>query len=217
MSTLIHETVPHLYLNSIRVGGGVPVVLPVHGDHASSMIERIDGLVLTGGGDVDPRIYSGDAELARGVDEVRDGFEMDAIRSALERNIPIFAICRGMQVLNVALGGNLVGDLEQTTGSARHWDLEHWDIDSHQVELEAKTQLRHIMGPLASVNSMHHQAVDQLGDGLRVSARSSDGVVEGVEMEGQRFVLGVQWHPECLLAKTAHAHLFRAFIEAVAK
>jgi putative glutamine amidotransferase len=217
MSLLMHETVPQLYLTSIRDSGGVPLILPVHGSDASSLVSRIDGLLLTGGGDVDPRYYRGDAEVARGIDEIRDEFEVAAVHEALDLDIPIFAICRGMQLLNVTLGGTLIGDLEKSIRSDHHWDLEHWDGASHLVDVEPDTHLARFAGSKFAVNSMHHQAVDRLGEGLRVSARSSDGVVEGVEMASRSFVVGVQWHPECLTPTSPHSDLFGAFIEQVRK
>jgi putative glutamine amidotransferase len=195
----------------------VPLVLPVHGDGASNLVDRIDGLVLTGGGDVDPRYYQGDVLTARGVDQLRDGFEVDALRRALELDLPVLAICRGMQILNVTLGGTLVGDLESAIGSDRHWDLTHWDGVSHELTIESDSHLGRIAGSMAEVNSMHHQAVDRIGDGLKVIARSPDGVIEAVEMTDRSFVVGVQWHPECLVPARPHQDLFNAFADAARK
>jgi putative glutamine amidotransferase len=167
-----------------------------------SEIERCDALILSGGGDVHPKFYSRDedADLARDVKIPRDLFEFDLIREAMERGIPVLGICRGAQVFNVAMGGSLVPDIE-AAGNACHRrgdDPERL----HGVKVTKGSLLGGITGVAeGTVNSSHHQAVDTVGRGLRVAARSDDGIIEALEWEspgGKPFVMLVQWHPEKL-------------------
>ena len=177
-------------------------ILVLDPDHIPfpEFLDRVDGLLLTGGADVDPRLYG--AERHRTVERVvpeRDAFEIALVREALRRDLPLLAICRGQQVLNVASGGTLVQDIpSQIPGSGAHDpDVERWET-AHEVEILPETRLREILGAeRVAVNSFHHQSVERLGEGLILSARSPDGVVEGIEArDRRRFALGVQWHPE---------------------
>lgn len=189
------------YVRSVERAEAIPVVLPpVCPESVGAILDRLDGVVLSGGVDVDPALY-GEApheKLGR-VNRRRDDFELALTREALRRDVPILAICRGHQVLNVATGGTLVQDIASTvTGAMEHEGRGPRFRHSHRVEIEAASRLRAILGREAMpVNSIHHQAVARLGKGLVASARCpEDGVVEGLEMPGRRFVLGVQWHPE---------------------
>ncbi len=165
-----------------------------------SEIERCDALILSGGGDVHPKFYSRDedAELARDVKIGRDLFEFDLIREAMERGIPVLGICRGAQVFNVAMGGSLIPDIE-TAGFTTHrrGNEPEW---LHGVKVTNGSVLGGITGVTeGTVNSSHHQAVDAVGRGLCVAARSDDGIIEALEWEkpaGKPFVMLVQWHPE---------------------
>jgi putative glutamine amidotransferase len=189
------------YLRSVEAAGGLPLVLaPGRPEDAPDLLLRVDALILTGGSDVDPALY-GQAphpKLGRVIRE-RDDFELALCREALRRDLPLLAICRGHQVLNVATGGTLIQDIpSEVTGGLDHDPRgERWER-AHDVRIHNRTQLREILGrETISVNSFHHQAVDELGQGLRVSAGTSDDrIVEGIESPGHRFVLGVQWHPE---------------------
>jgi putative glutamine amidotransferase len=189
------------YLRSVEAAGGLPLVLaPGRPEDASELLHRVDALILTGGSDVDPALY-GQAphpKLGRVIRE-RDDFELALCREALRRDLPLLAICRGHQVLNVATGGTLIQDIpSELTGGLDHDPrCERWER-AHDVRIHNGTRLREILGrETISVNSFHHQAVDQLGQGLTVSAFTSDErIVEGIESPGHRFVLGVQWHPE---------------------
>ena len=189
------------YVRSVEKAGGLPLVLaPGRAEDAPEFLDRVDGLLLTGGADVDPRLYG--AERHRTVERVvpeRDAFEIALVREALRRDLPLLAICRGQQVLNVASGGTLVQDIpSQIPGSGAHDpDVERWET-AHEVEILPETRLREILGAeRVAVNSFHHQSVERLGEGLVLSARSPDGVVEGIEArDRRRFALGVQWHPE---------------------
>ena len=189
------------YVRSIEQAGGLPVLLaPGRPEDAPELLDRIQGLVLSGGSDVDPALY-GEAprpKLGKVIRE-RDDFELALTREALARDLPLLAICRGHQVLNVATGGTLIQDIpSEVTGGPEHDPRrERWER-AHTVEIHEGTRLREILKRgTVSVNSFHHQAIGRLGDGLVVSARScGDQLVEGVELPGRRFVLGVQWHPE---------------------
>lgn len=189
-----------LYADAVQRAGGLPLLIPPTEDEetVTDSIDRCDALVLLGGGDVNPARY-GQKEDARlyGVDDMLDEFEITAIRRALARDIPILAICRGHQVLNVALGGSLIQHLDTTD--------DHRDV-MHPVRLVAGTRVATAMGTLEpEVHSFHHQAVDRLGEGLVVTSTSDDGTVESIEHDAARWVVGVQWHPEDTAA-TDHAN-----------
>lgn len=179
------------YSDAVQRAGGIPVVVPPTDDTAllAAAIDRCDAMVLMGGGDVNPERY-GQTEHARlyGVDDFLDGFEIAAVRRALERDIPILAICRGHQVLNVALGGSLVQHLDTTD--------DHRDV-MHTVRLVPGSRVAAAMGTLEpDVHSFHHQAIDRLAEGLVVTSTAHDGTVESVEHTDASWVVGVQWHPE---------------------
>jgi putative glutamine amidotransferase len=189
------------YIRSVEQAGAVPLVVPpCSPDDAPPVLDRLDGLLLSGGVDVDPALF-GEAPhpKLRRVDRRRDDLEIALVREALRRHLPILAICRGIQVLNVATGGTLIQDLPSAlTGGERHDRPEPRDRRVHEIEAKPGTRLRQILGEdTMSVNSFHHQAVGRLGDGLVASARCpEDDVIEGIEQPGRRFVVGVQWHPE---------------------
>jgi putative glutamine amidotransferase len=206
------------YVRSVERGGGLPLVLVPGGPgDVGDILDRIDGLVLSGGSDIDPSLY-GEAphpKLGRVIRE-RDDFELALCREALRRDRPILAICRGHQVLNVARGGTLVQDIPSVVVAGVDHDArsERWER-SHEVRVLQGTRLREILGrETVAVNSFHHQAVDRLGEGLVVSARSSeDRVVEAIEMPDRRFVVGVQWHPESFWNRPdGFGALFRALV-----
>jgi len=209
------------YIRAVELGGGLPVVVAPLRDPkgAARMLERLDGLVLSGGSDVDPALY-GQAphpKLGKVIRE-RDDFELALTRAALERDLPTLAICRGHQVLNVATGGTLVQDIPSIVERGGDHDArsERWER-THDVRIEPGSRLHRILGrDRVDVNSFHHQALDELGQGLVVSARSSvDGIIEGVELPGRRFVLGVQWHPESFWNQVeSFQGLFAALAEA---
>jgi putative glutamine amidotransferase len=189
------------YVRSVEQAGAVPVVLPpVRPEDVPALLDRLDGVLLSGGVDVDPALYGQDRHPKLGrVNRRRDDFELALTREALRRNQPILAICRGHQVLNVATGGTLIQDIASLVeGAMDHDGRGPRCRRSHRVEVTASSRLREILGEDAlSVNSLHHQAVDRVGEGLVTAARCpEDGVVEGLEMPGRRFVVAVQWHPE---------------------
>jgi putative glutamine amidotransferase len=211
------------YVEGVAGAGGVPVVLPPVGDEraAGGLVQSLDGLLLSGGSDLDPGYYGEKSvpELGATLPE-RDTFEMALVGLALRRGIPIFGICRGMQVLNVALGGTLYQDLPS------QWDgdvLEHrqatpkWQ-PTHEVEVEVGSYISGVMGrEVVKVNSYHHQGIKDLAEGLVVTGCSTDGVVEAVEARdfSERWLLGVQWHAEAMRgAGPQQESLFEAHVSA---
>jgi len=198
---LLLEGVFTVYSTALAASGAIPVLL-TRDAPVEDLVARLDGILMSGGEDVLPARYGG-IETMHDTrhDPERDDFEQALVEAALEREIPILAICRGCQMLNVALGGTLVAHLEEVDGFSHAWGADHPSIVRHSVTLEADAEL---VGALRfcldetytlSVNSYHHQAVDKPGRGLRVVGRASDGTVEAIEMPG-RSVYGVQWHPE---------------------
>jgi putative glutamine amidotransferase len=194
----------------------LPILLPHDPDAAAEYLDRIDGLVVTGGGfDVDPSLF-GDAMRHPTVKtkDRRTAFELAATRGALARDMPVLGICGGQQLLNVALGGTLIQDIpEEVPNCIAHRQPNPRDEPGHTVRVVAGTLLRRIAGvDSLGVNSAHHQAVKVAGPGLIIDAIAEDGVVEGIEDPRRRFCLGVQWHPEFEISE-ADRRIFRAFIE----
>jgi putative glutamine amidotransferase len=207
------------YVRAVEKAGGLPIVLaPGRPEDAPELLGRVSGLLLTGGGDVDPVEYgeSRHEKLGRVVPE-RDAFELALAREAIGRRLPLLAICRGQQVLNVATGGTLVQDIpSQLSGAVDHDpDTERWGM-AHPVRILPGTRLREILGAdTVEVNSFHHQAVKEPGRGVVVSARADDDVVEGIELPDHPFAVGVQWHPEAFWDKGLHFQsLFEALVGA---
>ena len=201
------------YPDAVARGGGVPVVIPPFGSDPSirELLPRLDGLVLAGGPDIHPSLYGQEPSDELGPTEpVLDGSEIALVRMALERGMPMLCICRGMQALNVARGGTLVQHL------AGHRQAEPGRLPVHGVRIAPGSRLAEAVGATeARVNSFHHQAVDALGLNLEPVAWADDGLVEGIEDPGERFVMGVQWHAETL-DNEPHPKLFQALVAAAA-
>jgi putative glutamine amidotransferase len=211
------------YVEGVAAAGGTPVVLPPVGDEsaAEALIHSLDGLLLSGGSDLDPGYYGEEPVPELGVTlPERDAFEMALVGLALRRGMPVFGICRGMQVLNVALGGTLYQDLPS------QWDrdpLKHrqatpkWQ-PTHEVRVSEGSYIAEVMGrESVKVNSYHHQGIRDLAEGLVVTGRSTDGVIEAVEAEdlSERWLLGVQWHAEAMRgAGPQQESLFEAHVSA---
>jgi len=188
--------VPQNYIDAVIAGGGIPVALAAV-DDSDAVLERVDALILIGGPDVDPRRYgAAPHEMTRPASKRRDAFEFAMVKGAERRGIPVLAICRGVQVLNVARGGTLHQHLPDVVGSDRHAGAPG-HFSAVQIELVASSRLAGILGDQpVGVECSHHQGIDRLGAGLTVSATSADGVIEGVEDASMRFMVGVQSHPE---------------------
>ena len=200
------------YLRTLDAAGAIPVVLPPVGtDHLQGLLERLDGICLSGGPDLDPAAYGAtDRHTQPGPTEPSlDAFELSLAREALSRNIPILAICRGSQALNVACGGTLHQHIDGHRQTATATE------PTHAVAVETGSRLHRIMRQRhLSVNSFHHQAVDSLGDGLVATAWAPDGTIEGIEDPRHPFLLGVQWHAETLTEEPGQLALFAALVEA---
>ena len=205
------DLLPSTYTTAIERAGGVAVLLPPTAPrHAAAVLDGVAGLVLAGGADLDPARYDAPRDQQTGAARPdRDGWELALAAEALARDLPLLAICRGMQVLNVALGGDLIQHLPDEVGTRAHCPVvgEH---GRHAVELADGSRLAEVLGPRPTVATYHHQAVRALGRGLRACGWAADGVVEAVEHPEQRWVFGVQWHPE---AYEGH-ELFAAFVAA---
>lgn len=197
------------YVEAVRAGGAEAITVLTKG---SVRLEGFDGLLLMGGTDVNPRLYGESAQAeTQQPDEERDAVELALIGEAMEKDLPILAICRGMQILNVQQGGTLIQHLASTE---RHRKIQNKAEPVHEVTIEPESLLARIAGSERwQVNSRHHQAVGKVGAGLRVSARDSeDGTLEGLERPDKRFVVAVQWHPEDQIELCPEQlKLFRAF------
>jgi putative glutamine amidotransferase len=212
------------YVHAIEVAGGLPVILPVTLGEAAleEIYRRIDGVVLPGGGDVTPSAYGAEPVAAvYGADEMRDAFEFALARWAVRDDKPLLAICRGHQVLNVALGGTLYQHIPDDCSS----DLSHGHSFAtqrahlaHRAAIDAESRLARALGATDTpVNSLHHQAVDRVAEVLRVTAHADDGLIEGLEHPERRFIVGVQWHPEELVdLEPPMRRLFETFVQIAA-
>jgi putative glutamine amidotransferase len=205
---------PHIYFEGVTLAGGIAVLLPpqpVDDDIAGRVLDGLDGLVITGGKDVDPALYGQSAHPK--TDEPRrdrEAWEFALLREALRRGLPILGICRGAQVLNVALGGTLHQHLPDVVGHSRH-QAGNAVFSTSRVDVIAGTRLAALIGEFSDEQCYHHQAIAELGNGLIVSARDADGVIEAVELPGEPFVLAVQWHPE---ERLSDLRLFAGLVEA---
>lgn len=206
-----------LYPEAIERAGGIPVIVPLlRPDAVAALLDRVDGVCLPGGPDVQPSAYGAEPHPELGPTEPRvDALEMALVRAADRRKLPILAICRGMQLLNVARGGTLHQHLPDVVGvGIEHRQHEHCSIPTHRIETAPQSRLRSALGgPSLEVNSFHHQAVQTLGKGLVATAWAQDGTIEAIENPSDRLVLGVQWHAEGL---GAHGPLFDLLIAAAA-
>ena len=207
----------HAYMEMVEKAGAIPVLLPMTDDESmlDDMIELCDGFILSGGGDMDSAWWGEELhKLAGGINPMRDRMEVALTRKLYERNVPTLGICRGVQVMNVALGGTLVQDIpSQVEQPIIHRDVPNQYEESHEVEVAEGTLLAAIIGcGRVGVNTLHHQAVRDVAPGFTVAAKSPDGVFEAIENREKRFFLGVQWHPERLGMKNkAAAALFAYF------
>lgn len=205
------------YCDCVAEAGGLPLPLPHHPELAGAYLARIDGLLITGGAfDVDPALFGASTRHATvTLKSRRTAFELAMVKGALERDMPIFGICGGEQLLAVALGGTLVQHIpDEVENPLAHEQPNPRTEPGHEVSVEAGTLLREIVGKESiPVNSAHHQSVKAVPASVTVNSYSSDGVIEGVEDRSKRFCLGVQWHPEYHISPADQA-LFRAFIEA---
>ena len=214
------DTVNHTYRNGVTRAGGIPVLLaPVSDEAVPTLLNRIDGLLLTGGGDVDPSLYgSSPTKEMYGIDPERDRFEIALAREAHLRKLPVMAVCRGIQILNVALGGSLIEDIPSEIGSDYHAKIGDDVFVAHQqVQIEESCGLAALVGTTElAVNSIHHQALRRVADGIHPVAWANDGVIEAIEADDPDWpLIGVQWHPEYLgeVNDDPSHRLFTAFVQ----
>jgi putative glutamine amidotransferase len=212
------------YLESVRRAGGEPVELHYQRDQVGEVVGRVNALMLTGGGDVDPSLY-GEAPHAtfQPSEPGRDEYEIALVQAATRAGLPIFAICRGMQLLNVALGGTLVQDIpSMVNGAVHHAVPEPRYAIAHEVWVATGSRLDQLMadkleGGTCQVNSRHHQAVKTVAAGWDISGTAPDGVIEAIEQPGEVLRLAVQWHPENFWRTGEFRPLFEGFVEAAKK
>lgn len=211
--------VSRMYLDQVWAAGGMVVVIPPDPhvtERPDDVLDRVDGVMMLGGADLDAGAYGHEPHAtAEPPQHVRDAMEIALVRRAGERGIPVLGICRGLQVINVAHGGTLTQHLPDVLGHEEHRrGIGRFDGNEHDVDLEPGSLADRVLGGTRTrVHSHHHQAVDALGDGLRVTGRSDDGVVEALESaDGEAFLLGVQWHPEA----DASSPVIGAFVRSAA-
>jgi putative glutamine amidotransferase len=188
--------VPGAYVKALEGAGGRPVLIPPSEHGVQETLDAVDGLLFSGGSDLDPDLYDQEPhDQTFGVVPERDRAELALLEAALARDLPVLAVCRGSQVLNVARGGDLVQHLPDIVGDDKHKHTPGSFAD-HDVTLQPGTRLASLLGDHAPVKSHHHQGFGRVGDGLRVAAHAEDGTIEAVEDPSRRFALGVLWHPE---------------------
>lgn len=210
----------HYYVESIKNAGGIPLIIPPVGntEEAKDVLQLINGLVLTGGGDISPTYLKENPR--RGVGECfpeRDFSELLLTQLAMKQDLPLLGICRGIQVLAVAAGGGIYQDiLSQCPSAMLHSQTAPRQYAWHDVAIVVESVLSRLLDTTKiGVNSLHHQAVSEIPPGFTQCAFASDGIIEGIEKTGAKFCLGVQWHPESMMETEAHSKaLFRGFIEA---
>jgi putative glutamine amidotransferase len=207
--------IPRSYVNGVVVAGGTPVLLPPGGSWDVGLVSRLDGLVLAGGADIDPARYGQTPLETTGEPrQPRDSVEFELFEAARQVGLPVLGVCRGMQVINIALGGNLNQHVPDLVGNSGHRP-EPGVFGVVDVKVAAGSRLAGILGEELFVSCHHHQGVDRLGAGLVPVAWSDDGLVEAIELPGEQFLVGVQWHPEEYTAVQGPDHrLFEALVAA---
>jgi putative glutamine amidotransferase len=216
---------PSAYAEAIVLAGGLPVLIPIEFpiNHITRIIDRLDGLLLSGGEDVDYHLYDGEAHPTIDMAcEERDQIEMELLKCAIQTKKPVFGICRGIQLINVALGGTLYTHIPAQYDTKINHNSQREkgrDFLAHEVELDQNSKLGRIIGQNRFfVNSFHHQAIQAIAPNLRVTAHATDGLIEAVELADDPFgLIGVQWHPECLLDIQSQLEIFKTFIFACQK
>ena len=201
--------IPLSYVDAVEAAGGRPLLVPPSEEGVEETLEALDGIVFSGGGDIDPGVYGSEPHPATsGVRTKRDRAELALLEAALALDMPVLAVCRGSQVLNVARGGDLVQHLPEVVGDQKHKETPGV-FSEHEVQVSPESRLGALVGTRPRVMSSHHQGLGRIGEGLVVSARADDGTIEGVEDPAHSFALGVLWHPE----EGEEAALFRALVE----
>ena len=207
------------YMNGIIEAGGIPIMLPLTTDKEtiSQMMDGIDGVLLTGGHDVDPKLYGEEPIPECGAPcKERDSMEKELLDQAIKRDMPVLGICRGIQFMNAALGGSLYQDLpKQHPSSVEHHQTPPYDVPVHEVTIAEDSPLYALLGSKKiSVNSYHHQAIKEMAECLKAMAVADDGIIEAVEIPGRKFIWGLQWHPEFAYLKDENSMMiFEEFVK----
>lgn len=204
---------PRSYVDVVVSAGGAPVLLPPVGDAYAALIDGIDGLVLSGGADIDPSHYGRQPHEKTATRPDRDVFELALLREALRAGVPVFGVCRGFELLNVAYGGTLTQHLPDAVGHERHQPAPA-QYGTSRITLAPGSRVAELLGAETKVRCYHHQAIDGLADGLTATGWADDGTIEAVEDAGAGFVIGVQWHPEEV---SDDLRLFQALVSASTK
>lgn len=204
------------YVEALRRAGAIPVVIPPQPENAAELVHELDGLLLAGGYDCDPSVYGDQVHpTAELMDARRQANDLSLAKSARDSGIPTLGICLGLQVMNVAAGGTLVQDINSEVDTEIEHASEPEDRARHDVLIEEGTRLAGMLADRElNVNSSHHQAIRDVGDGLRVTAHAPDGVIEGLEDPKHPFYVGVQWHPEDMTGESSAGSIFGAFVDA---
>lgn len=212
---------PKSYSEALLKAGALPVLIPLNTpeEEFEALLERIDGIIFTGGGDIETARYQGEThEKVGDVDQERDQIELSLVHKVVEIEMPFLGICRGFQVINVAYGGTLYSHIsDQLDNSLEHSCFPDfpWDHIAHEVEVEGGSKLAEILGKTSvEVNSLHHQGAKEIGEGLVVTAKAPDGLVEGLELPDYPFGVAVQWHPEWMPDSVPMQRIFNAFLNA---
>jgi len=211
------------YLKGIKAGGGIPFIIsPLDGDDCiSAALDKCDGVLLSGGGDIDPELYLEDKQdVCMLVNNFRDRFELKVLELALRKNKPLLGICRGLQLINVYYGGNIYQNIDLLDLKTEHFNLEKpKDYKAHKVKINKGSHLHKALHKNEiATNSLHHQAINKLGEGLSVSAMSEDGLIEGIEDGSRNLLFAVQWHPEMMFEKfEEQKKIFTYFIDSIKK
>ncbi len=201
--------VPMNYVHSVELAGGRALLVPPSTEGIEETLDALDGIVFSGGSDLDPALYGADAHPeTNGIRPARDEGELALMEAALARDLPMLAICRGLEVLNVLRGGDIVQHLPEVIGDERHKEIPGIFSD-HEVKVAGESRLGALLGERTPVKSHHHQAPGRVGDGLVATAWADDGTIEGLEDPSRAFALGVLWHPEV----TQDAKLFGALVD----
>lgn len=207
------------YVEAVLQAGGTPLILPITSDEniINNYLEIIDGLLLTGGIDPDPRYWGEESIPGMGkIDPLRDKFELSILKKACRKNMAVFGICRGFQLINVAFDGSLIQDIAQVENNyLKHMQQAPRWYGTHEIKISDNSLLKEIMEVNSLlVNSFHHQVCGKIGKGLKVSARANDGIIEALEAENKKFLLGVQWHPETMYRKRKEfSKIFQRFVD----
>jgi putative glutamine amidotransferase len=213
--------VQHTYIRAVTLGGGIPILIPaiLDEDDRNELYARLQGVLFSGGGDISIKYFQGeDHPSIHDVDDYRDVTELSLLKQSIEDGKPFLAICRGFQVMNVALGGTLYTHIPDQFNTTFEHSQEEFTTIAHPVNIDEESRLAEIFGEtLLQVNSLHHQGLKNVASSLRVVGHAPDGMIEAVELPDHPYAMGVQWHPEWLTDQPVMRRLFKSFVDASKK